>query len=72
MTPGAELDPRVGLIVRASIGDVVGDEPTVEVHAADDDDAARVVAELDAVFEVDGDSTALDRLVIDRVGGTRS
>lgn len=68
--PGDELDPRVGLIVRADVGDEVGDGPTVEIHAADEDAAARVAGELGAVMHVDGDGgTTMGELVIERVTG---
>ncbi len=52
MTAGAELDHRVGLVVHLAVGAPVPAGPSIEVHAADEDAAGAVLAELPGLVDV--------------------
>ena len=59
LTAGAELDHRVGLVLHVAVGEATPDGPAIEVHAADEDAADAVLAELPGLVEVvDGPVTA--------------
>ncbi len=66
---GDTLDLSVGIEITARVGDVVdGKEPIVLVHARSDEDAARVLDELDAVVAIDDGDATPPELIIERIG----
>ncbi len=64
---GAPLDPRVGLICNLQVGQMTGDGPSVEVHAATERDADAVVAELAGLFEITTEQVTPPALLLDRI-----
>ncbi|MDX1657955.1 MAG: thymidine phosphorylase [Nitriliruptorales bacterium] len=63
------VDPAVGLVVNASIGDTVGSgDEVVEIHARSDDDADRAVTRLAEAVVLDDGETDAPALVRARVG----
>ena len=67
MRPGDELDLRVGLVVHAEVGHDVPDGPTIEVHAASEDDADAVIAELSGLVEITSDDVDIPTTIVQRV-----
>lgn len=64
---GEDVDHRVGLVVHAAVGDEVGGDPTIDVHAADEAAADAVVAELPGLVEVTDDAVVAPAVVVERV-----
>ena len=64
---GAPLDHRVGLVVRLEVGAPVPDGPSIEVHAADEEAADAVLAELPRQVDVRDGSCPVPDVVVDRV-----
>jgi thymidine phosphorylase len=61
------IDPRVGIMVRARIGDrVEPGMPLAELHLAGRDDSA--VSEAVASFTIGGEITSVPELVLERIG----
>lgn len=58
------IDPSVGLVLHAKIGARVSEgQPLLEVHAASNDDAERVLPRLAAAFTISDDDTAPPPLI---------
>lgn len=67
--PGQEIDKRVGFSAVAGIGDSVGpDRPLALVHAADEAEAMRAAATLQAAFEIGDAASAAPPVLRARIG----
>ena len=62
------IDPAVGLEVLVRTGDRVGNAPAVRIHAASEDDAGRVLAELPSVVRVGAGPASAVPAVHARIG----
>lgn len=71
-TQGADVDPAVGVELRAEVGDAVAaGQPLAVVHARDADAAARAAADLDAAVEIGDDAVGPRPAVHEVIGGGR-
>ncbi len=72
-TKADTIDPRVGLVLRASVGErVERGEPLIEVHAATTEAAAAVATRLASAVSVSPDPVTPPPLVLSRIEGPRT
>jgi thymidine phosphorylase len=65
---GDSIDPRVGVMVQAKVGDrVAGGEPLAAVYAADEQSATAAVKRIQAVYRFSASAVSPLPMILDRV-----